>query len=68
MNDALERRGIMNIGGVAWRGVAWRGVAWRGVAWRGVAWRGVGLYHDRHSFIHSFVRVGDPLIILKLSR
>jgi hypothetical protein len=23
MNDALERRGIMNIGGVAWRGVAW---------------------------------------------
>jgi hypothetical protein len=48
MNDALERRGIMNIGGVAWRGV--------------------GLYHDRHSFIHSFVRVGDPLIILKLSR
>ena len=43
MNDALERRGIMNIGGVAWRGVGL-------------------VYHDRHSSIHSFVRVGDPLM------
>jgi hypothetical protein len=48
MNDALERRGIMNIGGVAWRGVAWRGVAWRGVAWGYIM-------TDILSFIHSYV-------------